>query len=122
MLLVIGYAGQTIFTPAVCTRASLVVRKIIPRVTALAVVLPYGAPLPFTEIRSPFFPENFLLPSLFKPILFRVHWTPRALRADCGSLRSLQLLRYSLDYRIEGRRKVTVTSGRRRGTFAFPVT
>ena len=44
-LLVVGDAGQTIFSPALGARARLVMGEVIPGVAALAVVLAHGPPL-----------------------------------------------------------------------------
>src|SRR5262245_39235500 len=53
MLLLIGNACQTIFSPLVYPCARLVVSKIIPGVAVLTVVLAYRTPLPFAEVRYP---------------------------------------------------------------------
>ncbi len=44
MLIAIGYAGYTVFTPAIGLAARVVVREILPRRTVRAVILANGAP------------------------------------------------------------------------------
>jgi|GEM_PF-6452735 len=78
MLLIIGYAGQTVFSPPVRARAGLIVGEVIPRITTLAIVLTYRSPLPFTELGTPLFPGDFLLTGFFKSVLFGIHATPRS--------------------------------------------
>src|ERR1700756_2548731 len=64
LLLVIGNSSQTIFSPAVSPRTGLVMADVVPRVSVLAVVFPYRAPLSFAEIRPPFFPGDSVLTRL----------------------------------------------------------
>ncbi len=54
--LAIGDSQQTIFAPAVCPAASMIVRKILPAIAALRVIFPHRAPLPFGKVRSPTLP------------------------------------------------------------------
>src|ERR1700736_4234006 len=47
---------NAILAPAISAAARMVVREIFPGVTARTVILAYGAPLTFGEVRSPTFP------------------------------------------------------------------
>src|SRR4029077_18236023 len=67
--LVIGDTGQAIFSPAVGTRASLVMSEIIPGIPILAVVFPYCPPLAFAEIRAPFLPWNSIFAAFIQSAL-----------------------------------------------------
>src|SRR5262249_6503616 len=57
-LLVVTDSGQTVLAPPVGARPCLVVGEVRPRVSAVAVVLPDGAPLTFAEIRPPGSPRG----------------------------------------------------------------
>src|SRR5262249_42075920 len=57
-LSVVGDAGEAVLTPAVGSRARLVVREIRPRVAGGAVVLAHGPPLPLAQVRTPLPPWN----------------------------------------------------------------
>src|SRR5262249_83461 len=70
---VVGYAGQTVFSPAVSPRTSLVVAEVVPRIPGVTGILPYRSPLSLTEIGPPLLPTSFLSPILFKSQLFSVH-------------------------------------------------
>src|SRR5271154_4467042 len=50
--------GQTVLAPAVCARARLVMREIIPGIAVLAVIFADSAPLPLAQVGTPFFPRN----------------------------------------------------------------
>ncbi len=56
-LLVIAQARQTVLTPAIRPRAGLVVREVVPRVPAVAVVLAHGSPLTLAQVRTPASPR-----------------------------------------------------------------
>src|SRR5262249_22125385 len=60
LLLIVGYAGQTVLAPAVGAGAGLIVAEVVPGVAAFAVVLADGSPLAFAEIGSPLFPGRLL--------------------------------------------------------------
>ena len=55
-LLLVADAGQTILAPAIGAAAGVVVRKVIPRRAAGAVILAHRAPLAFGKIRPPKMP------------------------------------------------------------------
>jgi hypothetical protein len=59
-LLVVGIAGDAVFTPAIGARTSLIVREIVPGGAIVAVVFADGAPLAFAEVRTPTFPRDVL--------------------------------------------------------------
>ncbi len=52
-LLVVAQAGQAVLAPAVGAAAGVVVRKIVPRGAAGAVILAHGPPLPLGEVGAP---------------------------------------------------------------------
>src|SRR5215469_15173188 len=70
LLLIVGDAGQTIFSPSISARAGLIVAEVIPRVSVTTVVLTHRAPLPFAQIWSPFLPGNPGLAGLVQALLF----------------------------------------------------
>ena len=57
-LLVVGDAGEAVFSPSIGSRARLIVGEVIPRVARIAVILAHGAPLPLTQIGSPLAPRG----------------------------------------------------------------
>ncbi len=57
-LAVVAHAGDTVFAPAIGPRPSLVMGEVAPGVTALAVVLANGAPLPIAQIGAPSTPRG----------------------------------------------------------------
>jgi hypothetical protein len=69
-LLVVADSCQSIFTPVVSPRTGLIVGEIVPRVAVVAVILTNCAPLPFTEVRSPFFPRDASVARVVQPLLF----------------------------------------------------
>ena len=79
-LLVVGNPGEAVLAPAVGARAGMVVREEVPGVAVLAVVLSDGAPLPFTEVRSPLLPGGLVLTGLVQSGLLCDHanTSPRA--------------------------------------------
>ena len=64
-LLDVAEPGQPVLAPPVGPGPGLVVRQVIPGVAVGAVVLPYRAPLPLADVRSPPVP----LPGLQQPVL-----------------------------------------------------
>jgi hypothetical protein len=52
----IRQAGHAVFVPSVGPRPRMIMRKETPSITAVAVVLPHGAPGPLGEIRAPLVP------------------------------------------------------------------
>ena len=64
VLLVVGNTGDAVFAPSVGARPGMIVREEAPGVAVLAVVLAHGAPLPFTQIRTPFLPRRLHLAAL----------------------------------------------------------
>jgi hypothetical protein len=70
VLLVIGKAGDAVLAPAVGTRAGVIVGEEIPGVPRFAVVLADRAPLPLTQIGSPFLPRDSRLARLVQPLSF----------------------------------------------------
>src|SRR5690348_3740785 len=49
-LLLVGHAGETVFSPSIGSRARLVMREVVPRVARRAVVLAHRSPLALTEV------------------------------------------------------------------------
>src|SRR5262249_41617405 len=64
---------QPVFAPAVHTRAGMVVGKVIPGRTVVAVVFAHGAPGPLAQVRAPELPIGDSLAGLSKPLLFLCH-------------------------------------------------
>ena len=73
LLIGIADAANAIFPPAISPRACHAVRKIIPGIARGAIVFPYGAPLPLTEVRTPVVPVLFTEAICFESCLFCVH-------------------------------------------------
>src|SRR5262245_45407871 len=71
--MIVGDAGQTILAPAIGARTGLVVAKIVPGVTPLAVILAHGSPLAFAQVGSPLFPGGFVGARFLEPDLFSRH-------------------------------------------------
>ena len=65
-LLVITDASKTVFAPVVGSGAGLVMCKVIPRVSILAVVLADRTPLALTKVGTPFFPRRLRDSRLFQ--------------------------------------------------------
>lgn len=57
---VVRNTGQTVLTPAVGTRARVIVREEVPGISVLAVVLTHRAPLAFAKVRPPLLPRDLL--------------------------------------------------------------
>ena len=55
-LLGVGYARDSVFPPAVCAAARVIVREVVPRIAVRAVVLAHGSPLPLRQVWTPFLP------------------------------------------------------------------
>jgi hypothetical protein len=56
VLIAIAHTGQTVFVPAICTAARVIVREVIPCLAGRAVVFAHSPPGAFAEIRPPLFP------------------------------------------------------------------
>src|SRR5581483_1558364 len=69
----VGNPGDAVLAPAVSLRARVVVRQVIPRRPARAVILAHGSPLPFGQVRPPAFPVCFAVAGLLKSLLFSGH-------------------------------------------------
>src|SRR5216684_2944653 len=69
-LVPVADASDAVFAPSICSRAGMVVRKILPCGTARAVILAHRTPLPLGQIRPPALP--MLLPGtrLFQSVVF----------------------------------------------------
>src|SRR6185437_2317430 len=57
VLVLVANPGKAVFAPAIRSRAGLIVREVLPSISAVAVILAHGPPLPFAEIRPPVFPR-----------------------------------------------------------------
>src|SRR6266567_2866956 len=57
-LFVIADTGQAVFTPVIGSRSRLVVTKVAPGISILAVVLANRAPLALAKVRAPLLPGN----------------------------------------------------------------
>src|SRR5262249_42250917 len=57
-LSIVRDARQPVLTPAVRTRASLVMGKIVPGVARLTVIFPHSPPLPLAQVGTPLFPRD----------------------------------------------------------------
>src|SRR4029078_9540264 len=55
-LIFVGQTGEAVFAPSIGARAGVVVGKIIPGVTAFAVVFPDRSPLTLAQVGAPAFP------------------------------------------------------------------
>src|SRR6516164_8934788 len=65
--MVVGNTRQSIFPPMVSARPCLIVGKIIPGISIVAVILANRAPLSFAKVRSPFPPGGQILMAFPKP-------------------------------------------------------
>src|SRR5262250_3688405 len=70
ILLVVRDPAQPVLTPAIGSRARLIVAEVVPGISRLAVVLTHGPPLALAEIGAPLFPGNVLLAGRCKSGLF----------------------------------------------------
>src|SRR4029077_10008812 len=70
LLLVVRDSCETIFSPAIGAGTGLGMTEVVPRISVLAVIFPYGPPLSFAEVRAPFFPGDSLFAALIQPVLF----------------------------------------------------
>jgi hypothetical protein len=70
-LALVADAGDPVLAPAVGARARLVVREVVPRVAAGAVVLAHGAPLALAEVGPPGLPRNRAGTRLLQARVFR---------------------------------------------------
>jgi hypothetical protein len=66
-LLVVRDAGEPVLAPAIRARSSLVVREVVPRVAALAIVLAHRAPLPFAQVGPPLPPAALVVARCRQP-------------------------------------------------------
>src|SRR5579859_224871 len=55
-LMTVADTGNAVFIPAICARARLIMRKVIPGFAIRAVIFAHGAPRALTYVRSPAFP------------------------------------------------------------------
>ncbi len=69
-LMAVRDAAESVFAPAIRTRARLVMRKIIPSRAVLAIVFAHRAPLAFAEIRPPALPVALAVARFLEPLLF----------------------------------------------------
>src|SRR6185312_13208594 len=60
-------ARETVLPPAVCARAGVVVREVLPRRSPGAVVLAHGAPLALADVRAPLVPVAALPEAVLEP-------------------------------------------------------
>jgi hypothetical protein len=67
---IVGQSRQAVFTPAVGAGARLIVREVIPGVSALAVVLTHRAPLSLAQVRTPASPLFTVLSCPAQPLGF----------------------------------------------------
>src|SRR3990172_7235454 len=65
ILLVVGKTGDAVFAPAICAGARMVMRKVVPGISRIAVILPHSSPLPLTKIRTPALPVFTILNQAF---------------------------------------------------------
>ena len=68
--LAIANAQQTIFTPAIGSTASLVVRELLPGIAVLGVIFPDRSPLSLGQIRPPALPVALARPAFVEPLRF----------------------------------------------------
>ena len=71
LLAVIRDSSQAILAPTISPRTCLVMGEIVPGVAILAIVLPDRAPLPLTQVGTPFLPWNSRIARIIQPLLFR---------------------------------------------------
>src|SRR6516162_8706365 len=69
-LMTIANAAQAVLTPAISSRARVVMRNIIPGGATGAVVFPHCAPLPLAQVRTPPLPVHRALPRFLQPLFF----------------------------------------------------
>ena len=69
-LVTIADAGDAVFVPAIGARTGMIVRKVIPRRAARAVVFAHRAPGTFAQIRSPALPMFGSLTRFFQSLFF----------------------------------------------------
>src|SRR5262245_59823901 len=69
-LLIVGHAGQPVFTPPVGARAGLIVREVRPRIAVVAVVFANSPPLALAEVRSPLPPGKLAVARVNEALLF----------------------------------------------------
>src|SRR5690349_3000391 len=70
MLMPVADSADTVLSPAIGVRASLIVRKIIPRVAVWAIILTDRPPLAFGKIRTPSLPVSLSRRGRSKPLVF----------------------------------------------------
>src|SRR5215471_6858601 len=94
-LLDVAEPGQPVLTPPIGVGPGIVVRYVVPRVTAGAVVLAYRPPLPLTDVWPPVVPVTSLAQPVLKlaeprdPFTFRPHRSPAfRLAKSCGEPRN----------------------------------
>src|SRR5579859_6939383 len=72
----VANSSQAIFPPSVGPGPRMIVRKVLPRCAVAAVILAHGAPLSFTQVRSPAFPVDVALAGFFQAYFFLSHFRP----------------------------------------------
>ena len=69
LLAVIADPRDAVLAPPVGARPRLIVREVAPGVSALAVVLAHGAPLPLAQVRAPCLPRRLAGARLLEPLM-----------------------------------------------------
>ena len=73
-LVAVGDTADAVFAPAIRARASVVMRKVLPRCAVWTVVLAHRAPLPLRKIRPPALPVHLAQTRFFQPSFFHCHF------------------------------------------------
>jgi len=66
----IAYPSNPVFTPSISPRSRMIVREILPRRAARAIVLAHRSPLPLRKIRPPPLPMLLSVTRLFQSAVF----------------------------------------------------
>src|SRR5580698_9263888 len=69
----VGNSSQTVFIPAVNSRPGMVVRKMFPRISILAIVLAHCAPGALTKVGPPTLPVTLAITRFREPKKFSRH-------------------------------------------------
>src|SRR5215472_13610921 len=70
-LAVVGNPSEAVFSPSISARSGLVVRKVVPGIAIIAVILANRPPLPLAEIGTPLLPGHMGLAGFIQTLLFR---------------------------------------------------
>src|SRR5262249_32934455 len=73
VLVAVADSGDAVLTPAVGSRAGVIVRKMLPGGSAGTIVLADCSPLAFADVGSPFLPMPAPRARFFQPEFFRFH-------------------------------------------------